>query len=278
MKKIFITSIFLSTLVYLFIMPLSSAQAAGNINIATDDAVILFKDGTVKVKPAAENDWVDAEKGMKLSSNDRLKTIEDSWAELGLGKGYLNVLRIEENTIVELTGISPAQVNLMQGELRALVENLDKDETFEIKTPMSVCGVRGTGWDTSYDGSKVIVDVFENDVFFAAISKKGEPISDPVINSGKRGILTDPIKPINIVNVPGGKKRDWLKWKEGYLQRRGLQKGPGGGANNLQNKVSDLKDTSNDMLKGKEGIFERKDQNNIDNRTDDNSNQGVGYP
>ena len=281
MKKAYFTVFILFLFISLLNISSSSAQTGGNINISTDEAVILFMEGEVKVKQAQGDTWLDAKKGMRLLNNAGLKTLEDSWVELGLGRGHLNVLRIQENTLVELTVISPAEINLLQGELRALVENLERDETFEIKTPMSVCGVRGTGWDTAYNGSKVTVDVYENDVFFAGVSKQGESMADPIIKAGKRGILKDPTKAIKIVNVPGGKKRDFSQWKQGYLQRRGLQKGSGGSGGstgNLQNKLSGVKDTSKGMIKGKEGVFEQKDQDNINNRTDQCNDGGAGYP
>ena len=256
--------------------PFSAHAQSGDINIQANDAMVLFIDGNAEVKFIISNEWSKAEKGMTLTDRDQVRTGENSWIELGLGQGYLNVIRVQENTYVELTAISPAEVNILKGELRALVEKLGADETFEIKTPMSVCGVRGTGWDTLYDGNEVTVDVFENDVFFSAVSK-GQPMEDPLINAGKRGILRDPSMPINIMNIPQVKLREWSQWKEGYTQRRGLGQGSQGSGGQLQNRISQTKDTSLGMLKGKEGTFEQKDKENIDDQEEDNTHHIEPY-
>lgn len=222
-----------------------------------EEAVILFMQGDVKIREAGLTAWAGAKQGMSLSSGDKLKTGSDSWAEIGLGKGYGNVVRVQEWTLLELTDLDPIDINLLEGELRALVENLSTDETFEIRTSMSICGVRGTGWDTATDGTKVIVDAFEKSVFFAGVSQAGAIMADAILKAGKRGTLTDPKKPITIKNVPVSKLRDWKKWKRDFLQRTG--RGKAGGAGQSQKGLQN-------MIKGKERIFERGDQDFIDNK------------
>lgn len=252
MKKILVGFMFLA----LFVATFSSYCA----HAEEGEAIILFMQGEVKIKGEGYTGWVDAVKGMILFSGNKLKTGYDSWAELGLGGDYANVIRIQEKTLVELTDLGPVDVNLLKGELRALVEKLSKDETFEIRTPMSVCGVRGTGWDTNTDGEKVVVDVYEDSVYFAGVTQRG-PMGDPLIKTGKRGILTDPLKPIKIKDLPFGKMQDWKKWKEGFLQRRGTLPGK-------LKRIEQGQKALQDMIKGKRGIFEKKNQGLIEKRLD----------
>jgi len=275
MRKIFSLSSFFYVLLSLVLAgPVLSAE--GHISVSEDEAVILFLGGEVTVIKAGGE--VAAGKGMKLTSGDGLRTGASSWAELALGEGGENILKVKENSSLELTQISPAEINLLKGELRALVEALNRDEPFEIKTPVSVCGVRGTGWDTAYDGTEVIVDVYEDEVFFSAISKDGS-MEDPLIKEGKRGILEDPSRPIRITDIPPGKMREWKSWKEGFNERRGRGSGTGGG-DALMDKAQKAGSKAKDMMKGKEGIFEKNDQDDMDERAteqqeDDNK---VGYP
>jgi hypothetical protein len=225
-------------------------------------AIILFMQGDVKIKEARASEWVSAIEGLTLFSGDRLKTEDNSWAEIAFGKDYENAVRIQEWTLIELSDLGPVEINLLEGELRALVEKLSKDETFEIRTASSVCGVRGTGWDMIIDASRVIVDVYEYDVYLAGLSKKIGTIAGSIINAGKRGVLEDPTKPILIKDLPPGKMQDWKRWKENFLKRKETAQGIKG----KLKKVKQSQKALQDMIKGKQGIYEKKDKDLIKNR------------
>jgi hypothetical protein len=258
-KKILITLIILSFFIASFLSYKAFAEDG--------KAVILFIQGEVKIQRQGIEEWRDATKGMFLSNGDKLKTGYGSWSELGLGKNYENAVRIQENTLIELTDLGPVEINLFQGELRALVEKLSKDETFRIRTPMSVCGVRGTGWDTNNDGEKVVVDVYENDVYFSGVSQKGGVIEGSTVNAGKRGMLEDPMKPIVIKDVPADRIEDWNIWKEDFIKRMGIE----GSIKGKTEKIEQGQKATEDMTKGKEATFETGDKGIMKDRleTDD---------
>ena len=250
MKKI-LTGVIFSALLMTFFFPCRAVAKEAR-------AVILFMQGEVKIKEAGSAKWIDAKEGMALYQGDGLKTGPYSWAEMGLGE---NFVRIQQESFIEITALSPADINLLNGELRALVEKLSKDETFKVKTPVSVCGVRGTGWDTGTDGKTAAVDVYENSVYFSPFSgAKGS-----VLGAGKRGLLEGPLKPILIKDVPAAKMRGWAKWKKNFI-RRMRRKGLMGGHN--QNPLKQ-------MFKGKEAIFEQRDQGNVEKRLDGSCGSGI---
>jgi hypothetical protein len=240
------------------------------VNIQADEAMILFLRGDVKVKKAPSAEWLDAVEEMVLFGGDQLKTGDNSWAEIGIGEDFANVVRVEELTLVELTELGPTEINLLKGELRALVERIGADETFEIRTPTSVCGVRGTGWDISTDGRKVTVDVYEEEIYFVPLPEGGGMMEDPIIKSGKRGILEDPAKPIEILDLPPGKMRDWKKWKQDFKQRMGAKKGVKGKLGGVGKGQKALQN----MIKGKQNIFEKKDKDFIDKRIEKSDKGG----
>jgi hypothetical protein len=181
--------------------------------------------GDVKVKSAKSDVWISAEKGMVLSKGDNLKTGPDSWAEIGFGKDFANSVKVQEKTHVIFTDLGATKINLIQGELRSLVEKLSKNMVFEIKTPVAVCGVRGTGWDTITDGKTAEADVYEQSVYFAGL---GEGIASEgvILEGGKMGTLSDPEKAIKIEDLPIDKMYDWNKWKKDFIERRAALLGP----------------------------------------------------
>lgn len=179
-----------------------------------EGAVVIKVSGKVRIKEKKSRKWKDAEERMFLGSGDTIKTEKDSWAEIGFGEEADNIIKVKESTEVELSDFGPITLDLLLGEIRSLVEKLESDSTFEIRTPTSVCGARGTGWDTNTDGKKVTVDAYENDVFFQTIDKRGKVLEESVINAGKRAVLSDIASPISILNVPPEKLNNWKKWKD----------------------------------------------------------------
>ncbi len=245
---------------------------------AAREAKIIFMDGDVKVQRGGSGDWTDAEKGMTLSRGDKIKTGKDSWAEIGIGKDYENVVRVKEETLTEVGNLGPVQINLLNGELRTMLEKLDPDETFEVMTPTAVCGARGTGWDTMTDGVESIVDVYEDSIFFGKRAPDGSIMADPVIKAGKRGVMKDLTRPIDIRNVPLGRMREYRKWKSDFKQRRNMETGKSGGGGNLENKFN-AANKQNEMLQniqeGKQNLSDKLDDEDINKkRLDDNRSGG----
>ncbi len=234
--------------------------------VKAEKAVILFMEGTVKVKAKDTDNWVDAAKEMTLSAGDSLKTAADSWAEVGFGKDFKNVVRIKEKTLVEFIALAPVKVGLLKGEVRSLVERLARDSTFEIKTPTAVCGARGTGWDTNTDGRKVVVDAYEDEVYFYPLTEDEGAVVDPVIKAGKRGILEDPTRPITIKDLPLDRMKDWSRWKEDFKQRSASEKG---GIKDKADKMENNQKTIEGLMKGKESMMERMDQQKMDRRLEE---------
>lgn len=208
----------ISLILFIPIVMPSHTFAQEEVSIVAESAIILFMQGSVKIKSQKAATWEDAQIEMILSKGDSLKTGKRSWAEVGFGEDFVNVVRIKENTVVDFIDLGPIRLGLLKGEIRSLVESLSKDTTFEIKIPTAICGARGTGWDTNTDGKKVIVDAYDKDVFIKPISEK-VPQKETIIKAGKRGILEDPIGPITIKDLPIERMRDWNRWKKDFEKR-----------------------------------------------------------
>ena len=97
MKKIAgITFLVFSILLLLQTQTLAEEKLA----VASEKAMILFFKGNVEIKLSGATDWKKADLDMILSKGDSLKTASGSWAEVGFGEAFNNVVRIKEKTTI----------------------------------------------------------------------------------------------------------------------------------------------------------------------------------
>ena len=116
-------------------------------------AKIVSIDGEATVKTADEKGWVPAEEGMVLNEGDTIKTKSDSWVLIEIGEGdEAASVEIEESSQLLLSRLEKnvedrttrTLLDLPIGEILIKVEKLPAESKFEVKTPESVAGVRGT--------------------------------------------------------------------------------------------------------------------------------------
>lgn len=125
-------------------------KVAAKLNKAyRDKATILRIQGKVFIRLNNDSEWVPAQEGMKLSQDASIKTEKDSWAELRVG--MVGGVRIKQNTelnLVELSSTSVGSENIILymnvGEMLVDVRGIDPDSDFQVRTPTTIAGVRGT--------------------------------------------------------------------------------------------------------------------------------------
>ncbi|MFH0839560.1 MAG: FecR family protein [Candidatus Omnitrophota bacterium] len=275
MKKILTVFSILALLAGAYFFPFSNASSQETKGLSRDNGIILFMQGDVKVKSEKSDAWLDAQKGMILSKGDNLKTGPDSWTEIGFGRDFANSVRVQENTHVIFTDLGATKINLIQGELRSLVEKLSKNRIFEIKTAVSVCGVRGTGWDMVTDGKTAKAYVYENIVFFSGLGR-GLSSEGVILDAGKMGILSDPQKAIALEDLPVEKMYDWQKWKKDFIERRNAL--TGSSSSGRAGSALDLQaTTASGMEKVKSVISDINDERDIDRRLESETTTNPGY-
>ncbi|MBI4753341.1 FecR domain-containing protein [Candidatus Desantisbacteria bacterium] len=119
-----------------------------------EQEIILTKvSGRVEVQNIGDVKWKKAGVGTKLKSNQRIRTFEKSRAYLDLGEGssmviisdsIMDILELKKQ-IEGQNGFS-SKVKLWIGKIRTEIKKLDKDSSFEVVTPTTIAGVRGTIW------------------------------------------------------------------------------------------------------------------------------------
>lgn len=139
----------------------------------TETCRITAAKGDVKVFCAEKEEWQDAQVGMAIKKNDCVKTAEASSCDIRLQE---HIFKIKENTDITFKelAINKISMEMQRGEIVAKLEKLPSDANFEIKSPVAVCGVRGTSFLCIYSETSGIerVGVFQDSVRIVGL---GEP-------------------------------------------------------------------------------------------------------
>jgi hypothetical protein len=127
---------------------------------AVSSALVTFVSGEVEI--LRNSIWGPVGIGDTLPRDSTIKVRESSYCELQFGNTA--VIRISENTDVRLEQLvlgaeaSQVGVKLDTGSVLAKVSKLSGKDTFQIRTGVAVCGVRGTefGVSAARDGRTVL--------------------------------------------------------------------------------------------------------------------------
>ncbi len=129
-----------------------SCQASG-AEITLRTALILEFEGSVDVK-LSNSKWIPAKEEMVLNQGDVIRTKSNSWAVIRLlGDSELATVEMKENSQLRLTelfeikeeDVQKTLLDLAVGEILIKAEKLRSPKsTFDVKTPTSMLGIRGT--------------------------------------------------------------------------------------------------------------------------------------
>ena len=134
---------------------IAGVASTGLAEAVKREARIVDIDGDASIKRLGEKEWLPAESDMTLTEGDMIKTGPDSWALLsleGIEETASATVEIEEGSQLlfaefvkdEAGEAGKTLLDLAIGELMITVEKLEAESKFEVKTPTSVTGVRGT--------------------------------------------------------------------------------------------------------------------------------------
>ncbi|OGX11988.1 MAG: hypothetical protein A2351_07735 [Omnitrophica bacterium RIFOXYB12_FULL_50_7] len=116
--------------------------------------------GSAWFRKSGTTEWKGAEKGMILLENDEIKTGENAKVEILLDTaGETGKLDLEANTQMRFdsmkkdsaTADKTTLLNLALGKVMIKVEKLQGSSSFQVKTPTSICGVRGTLFEVTVE-------------------------------------------------------------------------------------------------------------------------------
>jgi hypothetical protein len=182
-------------------------------------AIPLFADLKIstisgKVQVFHNDQWLDAHENMELQINDKVKTLENSYAVLIMNDK--TTIWVKQDSEMQVTSIGEnSYFDLFFGKIRAKVTKLSGNKKFKVKTPVSVASIRGTDFVTSSEGD---LTVLEGQIHYSdAMEQKFEEVAqgflaqiDPAGNLVSRQLSPDELNVI--VN-------EWDAMKGGNLQK-----------------------------------------------------------
>jgi len=198
-------------------------------------------------------DWAALSTGMLLYSGDSIKTHEKSGVEIAFDKRKKNVVQISADSHVVLKLTKEEKIELVDGEIFALIKSIPRGSKFEVRTPAAVCGARGTGFGAKTGKNKTVVSSYEHDSYAKGIGKDGKIMEDNLtVKQGFKTIVKKfqkPSKPSKIGSWNYGK---WHSWKDNLDDRIKGRK-----------KKTDLGKNLEKILGQKSKIFEKGDKDRI---------------
>lgn len=119
-------------------------------------AEVASVEGLVAISGPEEVDWIEAHVGTTLRQGDRIRTGPLSSADIKLDSGTKeslvrvdadSELTIDEMLLDETSGRMSTTLDLAIGKVMIKAAHLEGESEFEVTTPTSIVGVRGTGFE-----------------------------------------------------------------------------------------------------------------------------------
>lgn len=121
----------------------------------TKDVTVVDIKGKVEVMSQGSSAWMPATVWMKLGSGDTVRTKANSYADLNFnGMGQSALVRVDEKSSLKIDSYIAAKevserkisLNLAIGDILVKANKLKDESQFQVRTPTSIVGVRGTGF------------------------------------------------------------------------------------------------------------------------------------
>ena len=148
----------------------------GYIECETSDSAIVFNDDNVEILKRNSQKWQKSKNLDNIQQGDTIRTGSESKSEIYLktiGRVTLKEdtsLKIGKIASQEADGNKDTELQVLSGNVKLLVDSLESDSTFKVKTPTAVCGVLGTIFYVSADGSSTGMFVEKGNVSFGNTS------------------------------------------------------------------------------------------------------------
>lgn len=112
--------------------------------------IVTYTDGTVKKRNIEADLWKNAPINTDVLSGDKVRTYEESRAEIDLAK--LDIIRLAPKTIIDILKLyeetkekkAQTKIKLNSGEVWASVHDVEMDTEFDISAPVGAAAITGT--------------------------------------------------------------------------------------------------------------------------------------
>ena len=151
----------------------SAAYLSFPAQAAEESVNVISCAGEVKLIPSTGMEAVVCRGGMRLEEGSRIITGKGSYVEIAFDRTGRNIVKIKENSEVVVKLDGSEKIELIDGEILAMLRKLKRREAFRVRTPCATCGARGTDWSTKTDGKVTDIAVLSGKVFVRGIKVDG---------------------------------------------------------------------------------------------------------
>jgi hypothetical protein len=111
---------------------------------------VTYASGQVKRSARGSEDWQNAPVKTNILEGDKVRTYQNSRAELDLAE--LDIIRLAQRTIIDIVQLYKetkekrikTQINIEEGEIWANIEKKDKSTEFSLSAPIAAAAITGT--------------------------------------------------------------------------------------------------------------------------------------
>lgn len=212
LKILILSTISIAAVIFLF----TAAMAQGDVRV-------VYLRGEPTIMKTGTSVWGVCRLDMPVSNGDRIKTLEGESVVVSFAKKNSNIVNIDENSDVFIKKCdAPYSIELLNGSAMALVKELPKDSTFEIRTPIGLSGARATGWSAGYDGARSAFKAFEEKIYAAALDASGNIAGSAMDVKEGWGAVIGKDKAVVVERLTAKDIEKWNEWRKDLMTNLGI--------------------------------------------------------
>ena len=149
-----------------------------------ESAKIVDFNGEVLVKKGPGSLWKEAVVNTLLEPEAEIETKAGSQCAIAFDKDWSNIIRLKENTRIRIESVVPGEVKLTEGRVFSLIQQLEKEQGFQVRTPTAIAAARGTGWSTGYSSGVTRILCFLDAILLHGLDSQGNIANETDLGAG----------------------------------------------------------------------------------------------
>ncbi|MBF0217672.1 MAG: FecR domain-containing protein [Candidatus Omnitrophica bacterium] len=179
-----------------------------------DHARVLRLSGEAYVERGG--DRIRLAEGMVLNQYDKILTGSGSSVEVTFDDKNRDIIRVgsDSRVVLESAVIERYTTIFMdRGDIILKCENLEKGSTLKVRTPVAVCGVRGTSFGIKLNGKDAVMFDYESKIFVKGLTRDFVEMDDELLLSeGWKVNVSQFEKPVRVEKITSDETAAWEAW------------------------------------------------------------------
>ncbi len=157
-----------------------SESEADESTLMDHQATVFSISGEVRIVKNGTAESLVLNEGDTIEEGDAIETAPGASAEITYDTYHQNTARIEENSKVEFRSIEETELYITEGSVLSLLDGLLPGTSYDVSTPVSIAGVRGTQFERSYHTGNLEdeTNVMTGKVDVTPLDAQGQPKVD----------------------------------------------------------------------------------------------------